>query len=76
MIASNTRNLSRLELLYTCIVRVVRKIEKLYPSFDSSDYQQYLDSFHDNEFIYHSDQPYNERLQVILLDVFGLKEKF
>lgn len=44
MIASNTRNLSRLELLYTCIERVVRKIEKDYPSFDLSNDQQYLDS--------------------------------
>src|SRR5699024_4127705 len=76
MIASNTRNLSRLELLYTCVERVVHKIEKLYPSFDVSDYQQYLDSFHENEFIYHSDQPYNEKLQAILLDAFRLKETF
>ncbi|PJH64108.1 hypothetical protein, partial [Salmonella enterica] len=70
MIASNTRDLSRLELLYTCIERVIRKIEKDYPSIDLSDYQQYLDSLHENEFIYHSDQPYNEKLQVILLDAF------
>ncbi|PJH64128.1 hypothetical protein, partial [Salmonella enterica] len=52
------------------------KIEKNYPSFDLSDYQQYLDSFHENEFIYHSDQPYNEKMQAILLDAFGLKETF
>ncbi|GAA0479913.1 transposase [Alkalibacterium indicireducens] len=76
MIASNTRNLSRLELLYTCIERVVRKRETLYPSFELSAYQQYLDSYHENEFIYHSDQPYDEKLQVILLDAFGLKETF
>jgi len=76
MIASNTRDLSRLELLYTCIERVIRKIEKDYPSIDLSDYQQYLDSLHENEFIYHSDQPYNEKLQVILLDAFRLKETF
>lgn len=76
MIASNTRNLSRLELLYTCIERLVRKIEKDYPSFDVSEYQRYLDSSHENEFIYHSDQPYNDKMQDILLDAFGLKETF
>src|SRR5699024_594545 len=76
MIASNTRNLSRLELLYTCIERLVRKIEKDYPSFDVSEYQRYLDSSHENEFIYHSDQPYNDKMQDILLDAFGLNETF
>jgi len=76
MIASNTRDLSRLELLYTCVERVIRKIEKNDPSVDLSDYQQYLDSLHENEFIYHSDQPYNEKLQAILLDAFRLKETF
>jgi len=76
MIASNTRDLSRLELLYTCVERVIRKIEKTDPSIDLSDYQRYLDSLYENELIYHSDQPYNEKLQDILLDAFRLKETF
>lgn len=44
--------------------------------FDLTQCQQYLDLFYENDFIYHSDQPYNEKLQVILLGTFGLKEIF
>lgn len=76
MIASNTRKLSRLELLYTCVERVIRKMEKEYPSLDVSDYKRYLEPLHENELIYHSDQPYDEKLQDILLDAFRLKETF
>ena len=76
MIASNTRNPSRLELLYTCIERLVRKIEKDYPSFDISEYQRYLDSSHENEFIYHSDQPYNDKMQDILCEGVLLEEMY
>lgn len=76
MIASNTRNLSRLELLYTCVENVVRKIGKEYPAIDLSDYERYLETLHENEFIYHNDQPYNEKLQTILLDGYHLMNKF
>src|SRR5699024_5948278 len=74
--ASIPRTQCRPELLHTCIERLVRKIEKDYPSFDVSEYQRYLDSSHENEFIYHSDQPYNDKMQDILLDAFGLNETF
>lgn len=76
MIASNTKNLSRLELLYTCVERLIRKINKQYPEIDLSDFNRYLESLHENELIYHSDQPYNEKLHTILLDAYQLRDRF
>ena len=76
MIASNARKLSRLELLYTCLERVIRKVKEGYPSIDLSEYMHYLDALHENKFIYHSDQPYNEKLSLILTDASRFKHSF
>jgi len=73
MIVYNARKLSRLELLYICVEKLVGKIDKVYPPFDLNDYQQYLDSFIENEYIYHSDQSYNKKLQVILQYPFSIE---
>lgn len=76
MIASNTKNLSRLELLYTCVERLLRKVHKKQPELDLGELDRYLDPLHENELIYHSNQPYKEKLRTILSDAYQLKDRF
>lgn len=76
MIASNARKLFRIELLYICVGNLVGKIEKVYPPFDLSDYQQYLNSFNENEYIYHSDQSYIKNYRSFFRTPFQLREMF
>ncbi|WP_343757145.1 transposase, partial [Alkalibacterium iburiense] len=42
MIASNTKRLSQLELLYTCVEKLIRTIDKEFSTFDISEFEHYL----------------------------------
>jgi len=76
MIASNTKKLSRLELLYVCIEKVVRLIDKQYPNINLDDFKRYLEPDYQNQVTYYDKMPYNERLQALVKDGYTLIDTF
>lgn len=76
MIASNTKKLSRLELLYVCIEKVVHTIDQQYPNISLDGFKQYLESDHQNQVTYYDQAPYNERLQTLVKDGYTLIDTF
>ncbi|SHE94218.1 Transposase DDE domain-containing protein [Atopostipes suicloacalis DSM 15692] len=76
MIASNTRKLSRLELLYTCIEKLIHSLDTSYPSLDITAFKHYLNTDQENQFIYHDDTPYNEKLHNLIKDAYTLIDTY
>lgn len=76
MIASNTKKLSRLELLYTCMKKVIHTLNEEYPSLELSTFDHYLHSSHQNQFIYHSNQPYDEKFEIVINEAYKLVDLF
>ena len=69
MIASNIRNMSRLELLYTCVADVARSVQdKVAPEF-LDGLGHYLDDADRNLVIYHNkEEKWEKKTRAVLLD--------
>ena len=75
MIEANIRKLSRMELIYTCIAKLVKYLEKSKVEFDHEQLGHYLDPDDYNRFIYHSrSEDVNERMLTLLKDADTLFE--
>lgn len=75
MIEANIRKLSRMELIYTCIAKLVRYLDKINANFDHERFDHYLDRDDYNRFIYHSrDDEVGERMLTLLSDADALIE--
>lgn len=76
MIEANIRKLSRMELLYTCIAKLVKYMDKTGAEFDHDRFGHYLDPDDYNRFIYHSrNEDVDERMPKLLSDADVLMEK-
>ena len=75
MIESNIRRLSRMELIYTCIARLVKYLDKAGVELDNDRFGHYLDPDDYNRFIYHSrNEDVDERMLTLLEDADRLLE--
>lgn len=75
MIEANIRRLSRLELIYTCIAKLVRYMNKNGTEFDHEVFDHYLDPDDYNRFIYHSrNDDVDDRMLALLKDADTLIE--
>ena len=69
MIEANIRRLSRIELIYTCIAKLVKHLDKAGIEFDRERLEHYLDPEDYNKVIYHSrNEDVDERMSVLLAD--------
>jgi len=69
MVASNIKNLSRLEFLYTCVSNLVAWIRRHGGEVLLAGFERYFDCADYNEFIYHThSEDINVRMQEVLSD--------
>ena len=69
MIESNVRRLSRMELIYTCIVKLAMYVNKINGSVLSDDLKHYIDPNDFNRVIYHQrSTDADERMKQLLTD--------
>ena len=69
MIESNVRRLSRMELIYTCIAKLVMYVNKINGSALSDDLKHYIDPNDFNRVIYHQrSTDADERMKQLLTD--------
>jgi len=52
MVSTSAKKLSRLEIIYSCVSRLIHKINKLYPELLSDELKAYLKEEHHNDIIY------------------------
>lgn len=77
MIESNIRDLSRIELLYSCVARFVQYLSKSNAKADISGMEHYCDPDDRNYVIYHCRNiDVSERIAVILADADKLLSKY
>lgn len=75
MIDANIRKLSRMELLYTCIAKLVKYLSDVLQEESLEEFQHYLDPDDYNKFIYHSrSSQTDERMLTLLKDADKLIE--
>ena len=75
MIEANIRKLSRMELIYTCIAKLVKYLDKEKVLFDHDRFDHYLDPDDYNRVIYHSrSEDADERMLKLLQDADALLE--
>lgn len=75
MIESNIRKLSRIELLYTCIAKLVNYLNEKQPTILPEEFMHYGDPNDFNKVIYHQRSTDTEsRIQILLADVDKLIE--
>lgn len=75
MIEANIRRLSRMELIYTCIAKLVKYLDKSGAEFDHERFDHYLDPADYNRVIYHSrNEDVDERMLTLLNDADALME--
>lgn len=73
MIESNIRTLGRMELLYTCIAKLVAYLHEKHPSIVPEEMQHYCDPDDFNKVIYHQRSTDAEsRIEVLLRDADNL----
>lgn len=68
MIAANIRKLSRMELIYTCIAKLVSYLKKQCPQMITEQLKHYTDAEDYNQFFYHHRNEDNEKKEQLLLD--------
>lgn len=68
MIAANIRKLSRMELVYTCIAKLVRYLHKHHPQMISERMKHYTEADDFNKLFYHHRNEDNDKRQQELLD--------
>lgn len=68
MIAANIRKLSRMELVYTCIAKLVRYLQEHYPEMISENLKHYTASEDYNQLFYHHRDEENEKRQQQLMN--------
>jgi hypothetical protein len=77
MISSSCKNLSRLELIYSCIERVVKDISKQIPEQMPTKFSVYLKDSNRNDVIYRSkDKALTTKLQGAITDALELYNLF
>ena len=75
MIESNIRKLSRMELIYTCIAKLVTYLNEKQPGILPEEFMHYCDSDDFNRVIYHQRSTDTEsRIQILLDDADKLME--
>lgn len=75
MIEANIRRLSRMELLYTSIAKLIKYLDKVGAEFDRERFGHYLEPNDYNKVIYHSrDDDADERMLTLLSDADELIE--
>ena len=76
MIESNVRRLSRMELIYTCIAKLVMYVNKINGSALSDDLKHYIDPNDFNRVIYHQrSTDADERMKQLLTDADKLQKE-
>ena len=76
MVEANIRKLSRMELLYTCIAKLVRYLHKIERDDLIEDMEHYCDPNDFNQVIYHNrNTETNDRIKTLLEDADKLLEK-
>ena len=76
MIESNIRKMGRLELLYTCLAKLVKELQRDGRAELIEGYEHYTDPNDRNVIIYHEkDTPYADRLQKVIDDACELLPK-
>ena len=74
MIEANIRRLSRMELLYTSIAKLIKYLDKVGAEFDRERFGHYLEPNDYNKVIYHSrDDDADERMLTLLSDADASK---
>ncbi len=77
MIEANIRRLSRMELIYTCIAKFVKHLDKVGTEFNHGRYGHYLDHDDYNKIIYHSrNDEMDDRMLTLLKDADDLMEQY
>lgn len=68
LIEANIRSLSRIELLYTCIAKLVKYLDKNHVTFDRERFGHYLDPEDYNRVIYHHRSDDTDKRTLTLLE--------
>jgi len=73
MISSSCRKLSRLELVYSCVSRLIKTVEKTMDVILPEEFKRYLETGHENEVIYRTkDTDLSSRLETAIKDAIKL----
>ena len=73
MISSSCKRLSRLEIIYSCVSRLIEEIQKVEPTLLPEKYKPYLEERHRNETIYRSkDKDIETKLTTVTEDAIEL----
>lgn len=76
MVASNSKNMSRLEVLYTCVTNMVKTVVRTGEEQQLKELEHYLDDEDRNKTIYHrKTEEISSRLQVVINDATLLMGK-
>ena len=75
MISSSCRRLTRLEIIFNCIERLIKKIHKIVPDILDDRFKLYLEKGHRNDTIYRcNEQSIDEKMTMLVYDAVKLKE--
>lgn len=75
MIATSSRNLSRLELIFQCVARAVLAISKCVPELLTADFSKYLKEGYRNEVIYYeTGKSIEDKMEILRYDSVLLQE--
>jgi len=67
MVSSNSRKMSRLEVIYTCVANLVKTVHRTGETLRLKDLEDYLKEEHANQYIYHNKvQDLNTKLQEVI----------
>ncbi|HHY08203.1 MAG TPA: DDE transposase [Corynebacteriales bacterium] len=73
MVSSSCKKLSRLEIIYSCVERLIKKIQKSSPEILSDGLKVYLEEGHRNDTIYRSrDKDIDSKLKFLIADAIEL----
>lgn len=74
MISSSCRRLTRLEIIFNCIERLIKRINKISPDILDDRFKLYLEKGHRNDTIYRcKEQSIDEKMTVLVYDAIKLK---
>jgi len=73
MISTSAKKLSRLEIIYSCVSRLIQEIKKINPELLSEKFKPYLEDGHHNETIYRcKDTDIDSKLNTVTTDAVEL----
>ncbi len=75
MISSSCRRLTRLEIVFNCLERLIKKINLIAPHILNERFKVYLEKGHRNNTIYHcQEQSIDQKMTTLIYDAVNLKE--